>query len=357
MSNSIVSSLISHLNKRDKTEEAKNGTDLTLKSNIPFGIPSFIPQLDLSLGKAGYPAGRIIELFGKPATGKTTAAYHALASTQRSGGSGACMFIDTEYTYDPARASQCGVDPENLVVVTASTIEEIFGHIDSFLDWLVKNEWNHPSAFAVDSVTAVQSQSEVDKDFSDRATVGADARAIRSGLRYLNSRIADTKTLGIFVNHSTAKIGTFGGKDSDSAGGNALKFFSSARVSFAFVNNIYEGDKEERVRRGQVVSVGIEKNKLYSTGRPSFKLELTENGFDLYEGLFEACLDIGLIERVNKQTYFFKPHNVQFTSAKWKEIVDGLDGPWAFYKWFLEEAIKLNKIEPYGILEVEDVGS
>lgn len=354
MANSITSDLIAHLNKRDKVEEARSGIDLSLKSNIPFGIPTFIPQLDLSLGRPGYPAGRIVELYGKPATGKSTAAYHAIASAQRSGGKGACMFVDTEYTFAPARAAECGVDPEDLAVVTASNIEDVFSHLDSFLDWLIKNEWKNPSIFVVDSITAVQSKSETEKDFSDKATIGVDARTIRNGLRYLNSKIADTKTLGVFVNHAIARIATFGGRDSESAGGNALKFFSSVRINFNFVNNIFEGDKDERTRRGQVVSIGTEKSKVSAINKPTFKVELTEKGFDLYEGLFEGCLELGLIERVNKQTYLFKPQEVQFTSSKWKEIVDGLDGPWKFYQWFLNEAVKLNQIESYGFLELGD---
>jgi recombination protein RecA len=342
------------LNKRDKVDAARLGTDLSLKSNVPFGIPSFIPQLDLSMRRPGYPAGRIVELYGKPAVGKTTAAYHAIASAQRVGGKGACMLIDTEYTYSPSRAAECGVDPESLVVVTADTIEGVFGHIDSFLDWLIKNEWKNPSIFAVDSVTAVQALSEQDKEFSERSTLGADARAIRSGLRYLNSRIADTKTLGIFVNHAIAKIGGFGGRDSEAAGGNALKFFSSIRVNFNFVNNLYEGDKDDRTRKGQVVSIGTEKSKVSSVGRPTFKVELTEHGFDLYEGLLEGCLEVGLVERINKQSYLFKSQEVTFTSSKWKEIVDGLDGPWKFYQWFLSEAAKAGNLEPYGLVEFEE---
>lgn len=339
MANDVSSSLLNFLNKRDTSSIARTGTDLKLDSNVPFGIPTYIPQLDLSMKRPGYPAGRIIELYGKPACGKTTAAYHAIASVQRTGGLGACMFVDTEYTYSPSRARECGVDPDNLIVVTASNIEEAFEHTNTFLDWLVKSEWNGPSIFVVDSITGVPAKSEMEKEFEERSTLGADARAIRKALRILNPQIAKTKTLGVFVNHSSAKMAsTPFAKDSESAGGRALKYFSSVRVNFAFVGSLFEGEKEEKVRKGQIVNIEIEKNKVNHTGRPAFRVELTEHGFDLYDGLLNAMISTGYIERQTKQTNFWKSEEISFAKAKWNDIVDSKGGPWKVYCDFLKIA-------------------
>jgi hypothetical protein len=184
--------------------------------------------------------------------------------------------------------------------------------------------------------------------------VGEDARAIRRGLRKINKSVADLKACVFFINHSTALIGKAFGKQSDSSGGNGIKFLSSVRVEFAFVSNLTEG-KEEKTRRGQVVMISLIKNKVEQTHAPTCKVELTENGFDLYEGLFEAFQMIGAVERVNNINWHFIPTQTTLTKKEWKTLVDtyanaegvvlGLDG---FYKYFLRLAANDKHITPYG---------
>lgn len=332
------------------------GTDLTLESHVRFGIPTRIPQLDLSIGRPGYPAGRLIELYGLPATGKTTAAYHAMAQCQKMGG--LSVLIDTERTFDPDRAAQCGIDPSRLMVTEANDIEEIFEKIEVMFDAYAKDEnlKANPFMVCVDSVTAVETRTNSGRGMEEEVRVGEDARAIRRGLRKINKRIGPLGACLLFINHSTALIGKSFGKQSDSAGGNGLKFYASARVEFAFVGNITEGKTpDDKVRRGQTVNISLIKNKVMGTAAPVIKVELTEHGFDLYEGLFEAFQKIGALERVNNLNWHFAPTQTTFTKKEWHNLIDsyankdgnvlGIDG---FYKYFLRLAANDGHIKPYG---------
>lgn len=332
------------------------GNSLELASHIKFGIPSRIPQLDLAMGRPGYPGGRIIELYGLPATGKTTAAYHAMAQCQLMGG--LAVLIDTERTFDSNRAQQCGLDPSKLLVSEANDIEEIFEKIDTMLAAYEKDEnlKANPIMICVDSVTAVETRYNSGRGMEEEVRVGEDARAIRRGLRKVNKRVGPLGANLVFINHSTALIGKSFGKQSDSAGGNGLKFYSSIRAEFAFVGNITDGKTpDERTRRGQTVNISLIKNKVEQTHAPVIKVELTENGFDLYEGLFEAFQKIGALERVNNINWHFVPTQTTFTKKEWHNLIDsyaskdgnilGING---FYKYFLRLAANDGHIKPYG---------
>jgi len=354
-SNSILDALNkAKIGGEDGAGASGYGTDLSLASHVAFGIPSRIPQLDLSMGRPGYPAGRIVELYGLPASGKTTAAYHAMAQCQKMGG--LAVLIDTERTFDPARADQCGIDVKRLLVSEANDIEEIFEKIETMLIAYGKDEslMANPIAICVDSVTAVETRYNSTRGMELEVRVGEDARAIRRGLRKINKKIADLKVCLFFINHSTALIGKAFGKQSDSSGGNGIKFLASVRVEFAFVSNITEG-KEDKQRRGQVVNLSLIKNKVEKTHAPVVKVELTENGFDIYEGLFEAFQTIGALERVNNINWHFLPTKTTFTKKEWQALIDtyansdgkvlGVDG---FYKYFLRLAANDKYITAYG---------
>lgn len=361
MSKDDSNSILDALNKakiggEDGSGVSGYGTDLTLASHVKFGIASRIPQLDLSLGRPGYPAGRVVELFGLPASGKTTAAYHALAQCQKVGG--AALLIDTERTFDPARASQCGIDVKSLMITEANDIEEIFEKIDVALTAYVKDPLlaANPMMICVDSVTAVETRYNSGRGMEMESRVGEDARSIRRGLRKINRKLGESNVCLIFINHSTALVGKSFGKQSDSSGGHAIKFFSSVRVEFTFVSNINEGKSpEDKTRRGQVVNVSVIKNKVEKTNAPTAKLELTENGFDLYEGLFEAFQTVGALERVNSVNWHFVPTQTTLTKKEWRNLIDsyadkegkvlGIDG---FYRYFLRTAAKDKFITSYG---------
>ena len=329
------------------------GSDLNLSSHVKFGIPSRIPELDLSLGRPGYPAGRIVEFYGLPMSGKTTAALHALAQCQRMGG--LAVLIDTEIAFDADRASQCGVDVDNLMLLEAKDIQEIFEKIDIVT---ANHDPESPLLIAVDSITAVQTRFDAAREIDEGGRVGEHARAIRAGLQRLNQKIADNHACVIFINHATALIGKTFGKQSDSAGGNAIKFWSSIRLQFAYVGTINEGAAgADRIRRGQKSNIEVVKNKVNATGAPVITLELTEEGFDFYQNLWDAYVKIGVLEKVNNQTYFFTPTDTQMARKDWRNFIDkfagkndkvlGADG---WYKHFLTTATNAGYIKPYGQL-------
>lgn len=351
MAENPLADFVNLLNKEGKAHASTSvGTDITLASHVPYGIPTRMPQLDLALGRPGFPAGRIIELFGFEGSGKTTAALHALAATQAGGG--LAHFIDTEFAFDPIRARQCGVNPDSLVVTECSSIEAIFRTIESSIKNLQKMDWKKPYTVVTDSVTAVMSENEMQKEIGEEARLGQDARTIRMALRKLTNEVASNNICALFVNHSISKIGVTFGKKSQSAGGHALKFWGSVRVQFSAVNQIFEGTGAERTRRGQVTDVSVEKNKVSKTNQVSFKVPLVENGFDLYTGLFEALQTIGDIEKVNQKTYFFKPTETQVTRADWPALVDSRGGPLDMYKEFLQTAQERGFLIPYGTIEL-----
>ena len=324
------------------------GTDIQLASHVPFGIPTRIPQLDLSLGRPGYPAGRIVELYGFEMSGKTTGALAAIASAQRRGGF--CLWIDAEFAFDKDWAAANGCDPERIMVAEADSIEAILNVQDKALKaHKVVDEQNLPFIMVVDSITAVPSEESLVKDFGEVQRIGTDARAIRNGMRKLTKDIAEHNALAIYINHSTAKtIASPFAKQSQSAGGHALKFYSSLRIEFARTGTVYDGDGPNRTRKGMKVKCLVEKNKVQKTGRPAVECQLLENGFDIYENLFDAMIDIGELEKVNQQTFAFLPTQTQLKRREWKVFIDEhCSGIEDAYKWFLKKSTEKGFIKSY----------
>jgi len=322
------------------------GGDLNIASHVPFAIPSGLPLLELSIGKPGYPAGRVLEFFGFESSGKTTAALHAIAECQRLGGQ--VIYIDTEYTFDLTRprAKKIGVDVDNLLLAEADSIEKVFDTIDAFLDKLEKEDWRFPSMIVVDSITGVESEGSSVKEIREEARVGQDARIIRKAMRRLTSRISTRKTCAIFINHAIANIGF--GNPKTSAGGHALKFFASLRIDFTFLSQLVDGQKDDRHYKGQSIKIAIRKNKINSTDSPEFDVKNGVTGFDIYEGIMDGLIAIGLIESVNQQSWHYVPTGTTFMKKEWKALVDGMGGPSKVYDFFLQEAEKVGKITPYG---------
>jgi len=345
-----MSGLSAKADKKKKELEFSvfTGTDLRLSSHIPFGIPTRIPQLDLELGRPGYPAGRSIELYGFEASGKTCAALAAIASAQRKGGY--CLWIDTEFTWDPYWAALNGVDPDRIMVGEARTIEAALNIQDKAIQTYekVKNE-ELPFVMVVDSITAVPSEEAAAKNLGEVQKIGTDARAIRNGLRKLTCDIAENNVLALYINHSTSKISAMQfAKQSQSAGGHALKFWSSMRIEFARTGDVTVGEGENKKRRGMKVNLSIEKNKVAHTDSPKVGVQLLENGYDLYENLFDAMIRIGEIQKLNNQSYYFEDAKVQLSRKEWKPFVeengDGIDSA---YEWFIKKAVEKKLIRPY----------
>jgi len=319
--------------KKDPHSNAYRPGDISIPSEVPYGIPSGIPRLDVSIGRTGLPAGRVIEYFGFEKTGKTTAALHALAQAQCMGGGG--LFIDGEQSWDEDRATEIGIDPnKNLALSSVDTIESIFRQMDAGIKGYMESGLSVPFVIIVDSITGVTSELEKEKEYGSTARVGEDARVIRSGMRKIVPDIAKSKVCVIFINHAVAKIAaTAFAKQSDSSGGHAIKFFSSLRCNFANAGKIMSPDKSEML--GQKVNIQIEKLKKSKLRFPVIKeiSLLNDSGFDLSLELLEAGIQVGMITK--KNNLVFSMEDREFTRKDWPQVIEDWGGAQKAYEEFL----------------------
>jgi recombination protein RecA len=190
--------------------------------------------LDAALGVGGLPRGRIIEIFGPEASGKTTLALHAVASVQRSGGEAA--FVDAEHALDPVYAYNLGVNTEELLISQPDSGEQAL----EITDVLVRS--GALDIVVVDSVAALVPQAEIDGEMGE-PQMGLQARLMSQAMRKLTGIIHKTKTCVIFINQLRQKIGVFFGNPETTTGGNALKFYASVRLD---------------IRRSEALKVGQE---------------------------------------------------------------------------------------------------
>jgi len=247
---------------------------------IPTGSVSF----DLALGIGGFPRGRVIEVFGPEATGKTTLALHVIAEAQKLGGQAA--FIDAEHAMDPPYAAKVGVDIDNLLISQPDYGEQAL----EIAEVLVRSA--AVDVIVIDSVAALVPKAELEGEMGD-AHMGLQARLMSQALRKLTAIVARSKTCFIFINQIREKIGFFLGNPETTTGGRALKFYASLRIDVRRMTAIKEGDSVI----GNRVKVKIVKNKM----APPFK----EAQFDIIYGegisregdLVDCGLEYGLIEK------------------------------------------------------------
>ena len=247
---------------------------------IPTGSIAF----DLSLGIGGFPRGRVVEVFGPEATGKTTLVLHVIAEAQKQGGQAA--FIDAEHAMDPSYAARVGVDVDNLLISQPDYGEQAL----EIAEVLVRS--GAVDVIGVDSVAALVPKAELEGEMGD-AHMGLQARLMSQALRKLTAIVSRSKTCFIFVNQIREKIGFFLGSPETTTGGRALKFYSSMRIDIRRIASLKEGDKVI----GNRVKVKIVKNKL----APPFR----EAQFDIIYGvgiskegdLIDCGVDVGLIEK------------------------------------------------------------
>jgi len=181
-------------------------------------IPTGSLALDIALGIGGIARGRVTEIYGPEASGKTTLAQHVIAEAQKLGG--VCAFIDMEHALDPAYAECCGVDIDNLYISQPDTGEQAL----EITETLVRS--GAVAVVVVDSVAALVPRSEIEGDMGD-ATMGMQARLMSQALRKLSGAIKQTNTALIFTNQLRQKIGVMFGNPETTSGGMALKFYST----------------------------------------------------------------------------------------------------------------------------------
>jgi len=195
-------------------------------------IPSGSIALDLALGVGGFPRGRIVEIYGPEASGKTTLALHAIAEAQKGGGTAA--FIDVEHALDPKYAAALGVDLDNLLVSQPDTGEQAL----EIAEMLTRS--NAVDVIVVDSVAALVTKAELEGDMGD-AHVGLQARLMSQALRKLTAAISRSKAVMIFINQLREKVGVMFGSPETTSGGRALKFYASIRLDVRKLEQIKVG--------------------------------------------------------------------------------------------------------------------
>lgn len=210
-------------------------------------------SLDIALG-GGVPKGRIVEIYGPESSGKTTLAYHVIAESQKNGGMAA--FIDAEHALDPEYAKNIGVDVDKLLISQPDTGEQAL----EIAETLVRS--NAIDVLVVDSVAALVPRAEIEGEMGD-SHMGLQARLMSQALRKLTGAISKSHTTVIFINQIRMKIGVMFGNPETTAGGQALKFYSSVRMDIRRSEQIKDGDNVI----GNHVRVKIVKNKI----APPFK--------------------------------------------------------------------------------------
>lgn len=205
-------------------------------------------SLDIALGVGGLPRGRVVEIFGPESSGKTTLCLHAIAETQKAGGSAA--FIDAEHALDVSYAQKLGVNTDDLLVAQPDTGEQAL----EIAETLVRS--GAIDLVVVDSVAALVPRAEIEGEMGD-SHMGLQARLMSQALRKLTGAISKSMTTVIFINQIRMKIGVMFGNPETTTGGNALKFYASVRLDIRRIESIKDGQDVI----GSRVRVKVVKNK------------------------------------------------------------------------------------------------
>jgi recombination protein RecA len=206
-------------------------------------------SLDIALGVGGVPKGRIIEIYGPEASGKTTLAQHIVAEVQKTGGIAA--FVDAEHALDPEYARKIGVNVDELFISQPDTGEQALEIVET----LVRS--NAVDVVVIDSVAALTPKAEIEGDMGD-SHMGLQARLMSQALRKLTAIVSTSKTTVVFINQTRMKIGVMFGNPETTTGGMALKFYSSVRIEVRRLAQLKKGDQVI----GNRVRAKIVKNKV-----------------------------------------------------------------------------------------------
>lgn len=245
-------------------------------------------SLDIATGVGGFPRGRVVEIFGPEASGKTTLALHAVANAQKQ--NGIACYIDAEHALDPSFAGKIGVDVDNLLVSQPDTAEQAL----EICEALVRS--NAVDIIVVDSVAAMVPKAEVEGDMGD-SHMGLQARLMSQALRKLTAAISRSKTLVIFINQIRMKIGVTSYMNPETTtGGVALKFYATVRMEVRYAGAIRYGSADSDII-GAKTRVKIVKNKLAPPFRTVYFPIIFGEGISNIDIIIETGIEMGLIKK------------------------------------------------------------
>jgi recombination protein RecA len=254
-------------------------------------VPTGSISLDIALGVKGVPRGRIIEIYGPEASGKTTLSQHIIAEVQKEGGIAA--FIDAEHALDPDYAKKIGIDVNALLISQPDTGEQAL----EILETLVRS--NAVDVIVIDSVAALVPKAEIEGSMGD-SHMGLQARLMSQALRKLTGVVSKSKTVVVFINQTRQKIGVFFGNPETTTGGTALKFYSSVRINVRRAAQIKQGDRVI----GNRVKVKIVKNKVAAPFRTTEFDIMYNEGISVSGDLLDTGIEHKIVNK-SGNTYSF----------------------------------------------------
>jgi recombination protein RecA len=269
-------------------------------------LPSGSLTLDLCMGVGGYPYGRIVEIMGPEASGKTTLTLHLIASAQKEGKN--CAFVDAEHALDTKYAKQIGIDVDSLIISQPDSGEQALDIVKTMaasgaIDVIV-----------VDSVAALVPKAELEGDF-DKAHMGNHARLMSKAMRMLTHEVSKNNVLVVFINQYRNKIGVMYGDPRTTTGGDALKYYASMRLAVRPGEKFKEGD---RVFGAEII-VKMSKNKMAPPFTECAVPLIYGQGIDQVGDIYTMAKELEVLQVRGAHHYLVNKEGVEEKLASKKE--------------------------------------